>query len=70
MVREATGLTYAHWAERYGHVPSTPLTTEVDPRRTRRKRDPGRCFRRAGWTVIDKERGGLVVLRAPSGAVT
>ena len=64
LIREATQRTYEHWVERYGGLPDLPLTTEVDPRRTRRKRDPGRCFRRAGWAV-DGEQGGLVVLRAP-----
>lgn len=46
--------------------PAEPLETEVDPTKTRHKRDPGRCFRRAGWTVTG-ERRGLVILRAPRG---
>jgi hypothetical protein len=62
LIVAATRLTYRHWA---GRLPSVPLTTEVDPRKTRRKRDPGRCFLRAGWTVIDPDRRGLVVLQAP-----
>lgn len=41
------------------------VQTEVDPRRTRRKRDPGRCFRRAGWVEVDRRRG-LVILQAPA----
>lgn len=63
LVRAATEKTRAHWIARYGGLPG-PLETEVDPRKTRRKRDPGRCFRRAGWVVVGRRRG-LVVLRAP-----
>lgn len=61
LIREATELTFARWRER-GGLPDVPLTTEVDPRRTRPKRDPGRCFLRAGWRVLDRDRNGLVVL--------
>lgn len=64
LVREATAATLAYWRRRYRRV-ARPLTTEVDPERTRRKRDPGRCFRRAGWTVIGTTSKGLVLLRAP-----
>lgn len=64
LIREATARTFAWWRARYGAVPSVPLTTEIDPRRTRRKRDPGRCFLRAGWRRVGLVRG-LVVLRAP-----
>lgn len=38
------------------------LYTYVDPRKTRHKRDPGRCFRRAGWSPCGETRGGLVIL--------
>jgi hypothetical protein len=64
LIREATDRTYARWSER-GGAPAVPLTTEVDPRHVRRKRDFGRCFRRAGWTVVG-ERRGLFVLQAPA----
>jgi len=38
------------------------LYTYVDPDRTRRKRDPGRCFRKACWTPCGRTKGGLVIL--------
>jgi hypothetical protein len=63
MIIEATSITYDHWRRR--SWPSVPLQTEVDPSKVRRKRDPGRCFRRAGWSVVG-ERRGLVVLEAPA----
>lgn len=60
LIREATWRTYAFWVRRYHGLPGAPLTTEVDPDRTLRKRDPGRCFRRAGWSVrgVVRARGG------------
>lgn len=67
LIREATDRTFDWWRRRYGGLPAVPLTTEVDPARVLRKRDPGRCFRRAGWTLQGLVRG-LVVLRAPEGA--
>ena len=64
LVVEATARTLAYWCSHYGGPPAVPLQTEVDPSKTRRKRDPGRCFLRAGWTVVG-ERRGLVILQAP-----
>lgn len=68
LVRTATDLTFAYWLRRYGALPKVPLRTEVDPSKTRRKRDPGRCFRKAGWRVVGETktgRGVRVVLEAP-----
>lgn len=65
IVASATLATVAIWLDRYGRLPASPLQTEIDPARVRRKRDPGRCFLRAGWRVVD-ERRGLVVLQAPA----
>jgi hypothetical protein len=64
LIREATERTYAYWRRHYGGLPTVPLTTEVDPGRVLRKRDPGRCFIRAGWRRVDVRRG-LVILEAP-----
>lgn len=65
LIRTATVETFAHWVLRYGALPEVPLRTEVDPAKTRHKRDPGRCFIRAGWRRVGVVRG-LVVLEAPS----
>lgn len=65
LVREATDTTYRYWIAHYGGLPPVPLQTEVDPSKTRAKRDPGRCFLRAGWTAIETRRG-LVILQAPA----
>jgi hypothetical protein len=60
LIREATTMTQARWP-----VCALPLTTEVNPSKVRRKRDPGRCFRRAGWTPDGTTTSGLLRLRAP-----
>ncbi len=39
------------------------MVTFVDPAKTRRKRDPGRCYRRAGFTHVGETAGGLVALQ-------
>lgn len=71
LISLATESTIAYWLSRYGGLPAVPLTTEVDPAAVRRKRDPGRCFRRAGWEVIGPTRShrhrGAIVLRFGSG---
>lgn len=69
LIREATDRTYDYWRRRYGGLPRMPLRTEVDPRRVLHKRDPGRCFLRAGWHKFDEVRG-LVVLQAPPPPLT
>ena len=51
--------TRAHWPA----VPAPGFVTFVDPAKTRRKRDPGRCFRRAGWQHAGFTAGGLYVLQ-------
>ena len=55
LILEAEGFAWEKWkGER--------LYTYVDPKKTRRKRDPGRCFRKAGWKPCGTTRGGLVIL--------
>jgi hypothetical protein len=64
LIREATNRTFSYWQRHYGALPPVPLRTEVNPRKVRPKRDPGRCFLRAGWRRVKVHRG-LVVLEAP-----
>jgi len=69
LIREATERTFYRWSEKYG-LPELPLTTEIDPELVRHKRDPGRCFLRAGWRLLGvvqraKRRRRHVVLAAP-----
>jgi hypothetical protein len=60
LIREAVGVT--RW--RFGDPPDVPwpFVTFIDRDKTRRKRDPGRCYLRAGWQVIGETKGGLLAL--------
>lgn len=59
LIRSAVAATRAVW----GEPPSLGMVTFVDRDKTRRKRDPGRCYRRAGWKVCGETKGGLVALQ-------
>lgn len=39
------------------------MITFVDKDKTRKKRDPGRCFLRAGFKNVGETKGGLVALQ-------
>jgi len=64
LITEALAATRAEWGE-----PSAQgVVTFVDPERVRAKRDPGRCFRRAGFREVARiapshGRGPRVVLQ-------
>jgi hypothetical protein len=55
LIREAVAVTLSVWPE----PPSLGLITFVDADKTRRKRDPGRCYRRAGFHHVGFTAGGL-----------
>jgi hypothetical protein len=59
LIREAVAAT--RW--RYGEPPPLGIITFVDASRVRRKRDPGRCFIRAGFAYAGETVGGLVALQ-------
>lgn len=63
LIREAVAATRAIW----GEPPTVGMVTFVDADKTRRKRDPGRCYRKAGWRLAGKTKGGLfaLVITAP-----
>lgn len=46
----------------FGPPPAAGIVTFVDARKVRHKRDPGRCYLRAGWRVVGRTRGGLIAL--------
>lgn len=58
MIRAAVLATLETWP-----LPPEGLVTFIDAGKTRRKRDPGRCFRRAGFVPVGHTKGGLVALR-------
>jgi hypothetical protein len=59
LIREAVAATRWHWPE----VPTLGMVTFIDPDKVRHKRDPGRCFRRAGFVEVGRTAGGLVALQ-------
>jgi len=59
LIREAVAATRFYWPD----VPALGMITFIDTTKTRRKRDPGRCYRKAGFCVAGRTAGGLVVLQ-------
>jgi hypothetical protein len=53
----------------YGDPPPQGMVTFVDASKVRRKRDPGRCYRRAGFVEAGRTKGGLVALQLLPGAM-
>lgn len=47
----------------WGEPPAQGFISFVDEGKVRRKRDPGRCYRKAGWTVAGRTKGGLLALQ-------
>lgn len=59
LITEAVAAT--RW--RYGDAPAGGMITFVDAGKVKKKRDPGRCFRKAGFAEVGRTKGGLVVLQ-------
>jgi hypothetical protein len=60
LITEAVAATLAWFVE----APVGGMLTFVDETKVRRKRDPGRCFRRAGFEVVGRTKDkNLVVLQ-------
>jgi hypothetical protein len=60
LIREAVAITCWYWPD----VPTLGMVTFVDQQEVRRKRDWGRCYRRAGWTALQETtKAGLFVLQ-------
>lgn len=54
----------------FGEPPTLGMVTFVDPTKVRRKRDFGRCYRKAGFTEVGRTKGGLVALQLLPGDMT
>jgi len=59
LIVEAVAATRWRWPD----PPALGMVTFVDASKVRRKRDPGRCFRKAGFRPCGETRGGLMALR-------
>lgn len=53
LIREAVAATRAH----FGAPPELGMVTFVDAAKVRHKRDPGRCYVRAGFERVREDRG-------------
>jgi hypothetical protein len=58
LIVSAVALTRAVWTP-----PVNGIVSFVDAGKIRRKRDPGRCYRRAGWKHVGFTKGGLWVFQ-------
>lgn len=59
MIREAVALTLGTWP----NPPTLGIVSFVDADKIRHKRDPGRCYRKAGWRHVGFTKGGLWVFQ-------
>ena len=59
LIRQAVAATRARWSD----TPNLGMVTFVDKHKTIHKRDPGRCFRKAGFVPCGETKGKLVALR-------
>lgn len=59
LIRDAIAATLHEWR----FLPSQGCITFVDPKSVRHKRDPGRCYQRAGFRRVGFTKGGLHVLQ-------
>jgi hypothetical protein len=59
LIREAVAATRSLWPD----VPDLGLVTFVDASMVRHKRDPGRCYLRAGFRAAGLTKGGLLAFQ-------
>ena len=59
LIREAVAATRWKW----GTPPELGMVTFVDKAKVRKKRDPGRCYRKAGFKPCGHTKGGLLALQ-------
>lgn len=62
LITEAVAATLSVWPT----PPALGMVTFVDPGKVRRKRDPGRCYVRAGFRPVGTTKGGLLAFQLPS----
>jgi hypothetical protein len=59
LIRQAIAATRAEWSD----IPHLGIITFVDSRKVRHKRDPGRCYLRAGFKQVGKTKSGLLAFQ-------
>lgn len=56
LITKAVAASRAKWPD----VPALGIVSFVDADKVRHKRDPGRCYRKAGWRQVGHTEGGLL----------
>lgn len=64
LIREAVACTRSIW-----EPPALGIVTFVDASKVKKKRDPGRCYMRAGFEHVGYTKGGLIALQMLPGAM-
>jgi hypothetical protein len=59
LITAACAATRARWPD----IPPLGMITFIDPSQVRHKRDPGRCYRKAGFVPAGTTAGGLIALQ-------
>ena len=59
LIQQAVSATRSIWP----NIPTLGMVTFVDPTKVRKKRDFGRCYRKAGFVVCGQTKGGLIALQ-------
>ena len=67
LIRRALYRTYVEWQHRYGSLPDERLRTEIDTRVVK-SRNPGYCYKVAGWIPDRVVRGKLYLFAPERGA--
>ena len=63
LIREAVAATRWLWSDLWTDPPTLGMITTVDPTKVRHKRDPGRCFLKAGFRRVGAMKSGLPVFQ-------
>lgn len=59
LIRAAVAVTRSVWSD----VPALGMVTFVDASKVRHKRDPGRCYLKAGFRRVGETKGGLLAFQ-------
>jgi hypothetical protein len=63
LIRQAVAITRYAYDDADGNPPDLGMISFVNAAKVRHKRDPGRCFLKAGFRNVGATKGGLVALQ-------
>jgi hypothetical protein len=59
LIRDAVAITRFKWPS----IPKKGMITFVNPEKVKHRRDPGRCFLKAGFNLVGSTKGGLLAFQ-------